>query len=149
METNDTPIDADELLAALNELLEAERAGVRVALAGRKAASTETMDAFMTRLRDDEARWCAMLAGQIERLGGSASSKCGAFYDKVMALDGTVERLSLLNRGQGWVVRRLEALIPRIADEALRADLREMADSHVENIAATDQVILEIGSGAR
>src|SRR3546814_12404296 len=84
----------DELLAALNDLLEAERAGVKVALAGRKAAETETMGAFMTGLRDDEARWCAMLAGQIKRLGGSPSGACGAFYDKVMALDEPVERLA-------------------------------------------------------
>ncbi len=146
METNDAPMDSDELLAALNELLEAERAGVRVALAGRKTAATETMGAFMTRLRDDEARWCAMLAGQIDRLGGSASSQCGAFYDKVMALDEPVERLALLNRGQGWVVRKLEALIPRVEDEALRADLREMADSHVENIAAADDLVLDMRS---
>src|SRR3546814_7896767 len=89
----------------------------------------------MTGLRDDEARWCAMLAGQIKRLGGSPSGACGAFYDKVMALDEPVERLALLNRGQGWVVRKLDAMIPRVKDEVLRADLREMADSHVENIA--------------
>lgn len=145
METND-PVNA-ELMAALNELLEAERAGVKVALAGHKAASTETMGAFMTRLRDDEARWCAMLARQIERLGGSASSRCGAFYDKVMALDDPVERLALLNRGQGWVARKLDALIPHVEDEALRADLRAMADSHVENIAATDVLIVEMRNG--
>lgn len=148
METNDALMSPDELLAALNELLEAERAGVKVALAGRRTASTETMGAFMTGLRDDEARWCAMLAGQIKRLGGSPSGACGAFYDKVMALDEPVERLALLNRGQGWVVRKLDAMIPRVKDETLRADLREMADSHVENIAETDQLILEMRSGA-
>ncbi len=125
---------ADELIAALNELLEAERAGARVALASAKAATDPAHAALMKAVRADEARWCAMLSAEIRRLGGTPSRRCGAFYGKAMAIADPAERLAFLNRGQSWVVRRLEALRPRVRDDALHARLREMTDSHVENI---------------
>ena len=51
----------DELLAALNELLEAERAGARVALASAKDPPSSDYARLMQNVRADEARWCAML----------------------------------------------------------------------------------------
>ena len=39
-----------------------------------------------------------------------------------------LERLAFLNRGQAWVVRKLEKLLPRVCDDTLYADLKEMAD---------------------
>src|SRR3546814_20431687 len=141
LETDEALMSPPEWLAWLNDWIDAGRAGVKAALAGRKAAETEAMGSFITGLRDDEARWCAMLAGQIKRLGGSPSGACGAFYDKVMALDEPVERLALLNRGPGWVGRKPDAVIPRRTAEVLRADLRELADSTDANIAETAQHI--------
>jgi hypothetical protein len=35
-------------------------------------------------------------------------------------------RLAFLNRGQGWVVRKLEALLATVRDETLHAELTEM-----------------------
>jgi hypothetical protein len=128
----------DEILAALNELLEAERAGARLALASGK---TEALTPLMRTVHADEARWCAMLTREIKRLGGAPSRRVGGFYQKAMAIADPVDRLAFLNRGQGWVVRRLDALTPRIRDEALHTALREMAASHVANIALTDTQI--------
>jgi nitronate monooxygenase len=49
------------------------------------------------------------------------------------------ERIIFLNRGQGWVVRKLREILPRIRDNHLQADLNEMLRSHEANIAhATD-----------
>lgn len=124
----------DEILAALNELLEAERAGARVALASARSEVDFTYRDLMLAVRSDEARWCAMLSGQIKRLGGTPSRKTGGFYAKALAIPGALDRLAFLNRGQGWVVRKLEALTPRIRDDVLHADLREMLDSHRTNI---------------
>jgi NAD(P)H-dependent flavin oxidoreductase YrpB (nitropropane dioxygenase family) len=39
-----------------------------------------------------------------------------------------------LNRGQGWVVRKLKALLPTIRDEAIHADLAAMLVSNETNI---------------
>src|SRR5690606_8220816 len=98
--------DPEELVGALAELLEAERAGVRVG--ARLVAMAEEPDqlALARTIRDDESRWCRMLVGALRRLGARPSAKVGDFYDKVMATKGVQDRLALLNRGQGWVVRK-------------------------------------------
>lgn len=130
--------EADEIVAELNTLLEAERAGTRVARATRRNEGGAQLDGFMSGIEKDEAHWCAMLTEQIVRLGGTPSEVCGAFYEKAMAIADVKERLTFLNRGQSWVVRKIEALTPKIRDDSLHADLRVMADSHRANIAATD-----------
>jgi hypothetical protein len=135
------PAGGAEIAVALNELLEAERAGARVALASRDTAANTAQAALLRSVHADEARWCAMLAQQIERLGAIPSERCGAFYEKAMAIADPVERLHFLNRGQAWVVRRLEALVPRVQDAALQAALAEMLASHRANIDRTTGVL--------
>lgn len=124
----------EEILAALNELLEAERAGAKVALASGKAMDADAYILLMRSLRTDEARWCAMLSRQIGRLGGMASRRTGAFHGKAMAIGDPLERLAFLNRGQAWVVRKLENLTPRVRDDSLHDDLKEMLKGHRINI---------------
>jgi len=126
----------DEVLALLQELLEGERAGARAlgAMSGDAAAAS-----LRTVLRDiamDEARCCAMLTRHIVRLGGTPSRRTGAFYDKLMGVGDPARRLDLLNRGQGWVVRKLKDSLGRIHDDALHRDLMEMLDIHERNIAS-------------
>ncbi|MEO3429328.1 5-formyltetrahydrofolate cyclo-ligase [Pelagibius sp. CAU 1746] len=131
----------EETLSLLNELLEGERAGARVlAEMGREAREA----AERATLRDvamDEARFCAMLSRHVRRLGGSPSAAVGAFHGKVLALDAPAERLTLLNRGQGWVVRKLEEACARIADDELLHDLREMQRVHAHNIARCEELV--------
>ena len=94
--------------------------------------------AARTALREvgiDEARFCAMLTRHVERLGGTPSKATGAFVDKALAVSGDAPRLDFLNRGQGWVVKRLNEMLPKIADAALHADLANMLDVHERNIA--------------
>lgn len=131
----------DELVTRLNELLEAERAGARVAIASGEGLSDADHAALLKTVRDDELRWCAMLFQQVKRLGGEASLKCGAFYAKAMAIEDPADRLRFLNRGQAWVARKLEELLPRVRDDALHADLREMLDNHKLNISRTDEFL--------
>ncbi|MBV8238746.1 MAG: hypothetical protein JO221_08250 [Sphingomonas sp.] len=128
----------DEIVAALNELLEAERAGARVALAGARDADTDDLAALMRAVRADEARWCAMLRRQLRRLGAPPSRKIGLFYGKAIAIAPPLDRLTFLNLGQSWVVRRLEALMPRVRDDDLHADLRAMLDNLRENVARAE-----------
>jgi len=54
----------DEVAAALDELLEAERSGARVALDSMKDAGNPAMSRLIRTIHGDEARWCAMLASQ-------------------------------------------------------------------------------------
>lgn len=133
----------DELLAALNELLEAERAGTRVALASVKTTATASYAALMRKVRADEAHWCAMLSRQIRRLGGTPSRTTGAFHGMAMAIADPFERLAFLNRGQAWVVRKLDALTPRVRDDDLHRDLRDMAEKHRANIDLAEDFLKE------
>ena len=130
---NDLPLE-DEILASLNMLLEAERAGARVTLETARQSSHPAIVDLMQHIQQDEARWCAMLLHRIRELGGTASPRIGAFYDKAMAIDDIAERITFLNRGQGWVVRTLRELIPKVQDASLSADLNHMLSSHVANI---------------
>jgi hypothetical protein len=124
----------DEVLALLNELLEAERAGAKVVGRLGETATDRTIATTLRAVAKDEARFCAMLRRHVARLGGTPSRKTGLFHDKVMALDGIGPRIALLNRGQGWVARKLREALPRIHDDALRRDLQEMLAVHERNI---------------
>ena len=103
----------DELIAVLNELHEAERTGARVTLESARAAGGGPIAELMRTVQRDEARWCAMLARHLEALGAEPSSKIGAFYGKAMAITDLKERITFLNRGQGWVVRKLREILAR------------------------------------
>lgn len=128
-----------EIAAFLNVLLEAERAGAK----GTRAMLTEVPvgapgAGLLAVVATDEARFCAMLAGHVTRLGGTPTRATGAFYEKLMASPAGAARFQFLNRGQGWVARKLREALPKIRDDGLRRDLREMLDVHERNIAACD-----------
>ncbi len=133
--TADTvPLEGAALLELLNTLVEAERAGARGVEGMSREAATPTVRVALHDVATDEARFCAMLMRHVTRLGGVPSPVTGAFLDKLRALERVDERLDLLNRGQGWVARRLATALPRIVDPALRGDLREMLEVHEYNI---------------
>jgi hypothetical protein len=125
----------EELTVFLNALLEAERAGARVTLESAREAGTGPIAELMLSIQRDEARWCAMLSRHLKALGEVPSPAMGAFHGKAMAIADMGERLVFLNRGQGWVVRKLRETIKRVRDDGLSADLTEMLVSHEANIA--------------
>jgi hypothetical protein len=130
-----------ELAAFLNELLEAERAGTGVALRSGPAAAGTKFSDLLRDVHHDEARWCAMLLKQLKALGVPASTKVGAFQEKALAIEGLPERLAFLNRGQGWVVKKLREMLPKVRDDNLHRDLTEMLQSHEVNIARTNEAL--------
>ena len=123
------------LLDLLGQLLEGERAGARGVGIMSRQAQNALARAELTDIARDEARFCAMLTRHITRLGGMPSTATGAFYDKLMAIEDPAQRLDFLDRGQGWVVRKLREALPGIADEPLRADLADMLETHERNLA--------------
>ncbi len=135
-----SPTDRPALLAALNELLEAERAGARIAR--ETAASLPQADPWLLRVADiqrDELRWCRMLMGLIQGMGATPSALTGDFHGKVMALNDFTERMRLLNRGQAWVVRRLDALLDQDLPVEVRAELQAMKNAHQVQITRVEQ----------
>lgn len=130
----------DELLALLNQLLEGERAGARAA-AACGAASDEPARTAFREIAKDEAWFCAMLSRHIMALGATPSTATGAFLGKLLAIDGTRERLAFLNRGQAWVVRKLREALPRVRDDLLHEELEDMLALHETNIERCELVL--------
>ncbi len=134
------PIAKDELLTLLNELLEAERAGVKVSAAYRDDSSVGAARSLLGVVHAAEARSCALLSKAIQRLGGDPSSRTGDFAERALVVEGGSERLAFLNRGQRWVIRRLEAPIPRVEDSEVANWLGEMLALHIQNVLACEEV---------
>lgn len=124
------------MIDRMQELLEAERAGVKCLVPLADEAREGEKKDLLVRLRNDEGRFCAGLVRLIEARGAVPHQRVGAFAEKVLALPTEAERLALLAKGQAWVVRRIDE-IPAdemTADEkAFFADMRE---AHVVNIEA-------------
>ena len=133
--------EREALIARLNELLEAERAGARVTRDTAREAGSGPMAQLMRDIEHDEARWCAMLFRHVNALGGKPSAKLGAFHGKAMAIADLPERTRFLNRGQGWVVRKLRELLPSVTDTDMRDDLVEMLEAHEANIARAEAAL--------
>jgi len=74
-----------------------------------------------------------------------ATTKIGAFQEKALAIEGLPERMAFLNRGQGWVVKKLREMLPKVRDDSLHRDLAEMLQSHEVNIARTNEVLQAAG----
>lgn len=123
----------EELIGELQVLLEAERAGARVAressieAAERDTARVEGLEALL----DDEVHCCKVLLECLERLGATPSQKIGDFYDKCMAIDDLEARLALVDKGQRWVLRKVEAILPRLQDAGMIAAMKDVRDRHV------------------
>ncbi len=134
----------DELIDLLNRLLEAERSGVRAVSGMLKPLPEGELRQGLKKAKGDEARYVAGLHTILKQLGVVPSKKVGDFADKLMALDGIVEQLRFLNRGQGWVARKVEALLPTLTDRAVRDFFSEMLDTHRKNIAWAEKMIKQI-----
>lgn len=131
-------VPRDELVAFLNTLLEAERAGARICQRTAheaRDAGNEALAGLMAAVRDDEAHWCAVLSRAIRILDAEPSTVTGAFYEKAAAIADLPERVKFINRGQGWVVRELRKTLPRIRDDALHVQMKAMLVGHEANIA--------------
>lgn len=123
-----------EIIDRLNELLEAERAGVELARELAPVVPKAYAEGELKKFREDEAWACAGLHRAILKYGGTPSERTGDFAEKVMALPTEGERLKLLARGQMWVVKRLDALLEMGLDPETATFLQEMREQHLENI---------------
>jgi uncharacterized protein DUF6306 len=127
----------------LNTLGEAERAGGRVLHELTQLAGSLELRELLKKAGHDEGYWAGELAAHVRRLGGNASNQTGDFVDKVRAVENFRAKLELLNRGQRWVIRKIDESLPSLGDEPLRAFLRLMAKGHQINIGALEDALKE------
>ncbi len=130
-----------QLEGFLNLLGEAERAGGRVLhdLAGL-AHSLELRE-MLKKVGHDEGYYAGELAAHVRRLGGSPSTQAGDFVEKVRAVGDFRGKVELLNRGQRWVIRKIEENVATAGDAPLKAFLVVMADGHRVNIGALEEAL--------
>jgi hypothetical protein len=62
----------------------------------------------------------------------------------VLALPALPDSVRLLNRGQRWVVERVDGLLARDLDEDTRAFLAEMRAVHLRNVRRCEELLLEL-----
>jgi len=130
-------MSAEEVIGLLNSLLEAERAGAKVLAAFLDDYQPDTPAwRQLATVQRDEAKNCAILANLIRRLGGAPSTATGDFLGKALAVEGRAARLQFLNRGQGWVARKIAEALPNVKEDFVRSALSAMHESHLLNIEA-------------
>jgi hypothetical protein len=125
----------------LNTLSEAERAGGRVLHELIPLARSAELRELLKKVSHDEGYYAGELTAHVRRLGGQPSNKTGDFVDKVRAVPIFKDKLELLNRGQRWVMRKIEETLPSIADAELHGFLAVMKDGHRTNIRALEETL--------
>src|SRR5579885_176430 len=104
----------------LNTLGEAERAGGRVLHELTELASSLELKEMLRKVAHDEGYYAGELSHHVRRLGGTASNKTGDFVEKVRAVGDFRAKLELLNRGQRWVIRKIEENLATVGHPELR-----------------------------
>ena len=119
------------LEAALNLLLESERAGVIALSRLIDDVEQDELKKFLRGSRAMEQRNAEELETLIRDNGGAASTKTGPFAGKVAALESIRERLNLLSRGQEWAARKTEVALALAPEPSPIHDyLTAMANRH-------------------
>lgn len=126
-------IARDRLIEALEELLSAERAGAQVAHASLEEAQSDLQRTVLKQVHRGEADSCKRLRDCLLLLGAEPGHERGAFYEKCMAIPNLGERLALVDRGQKWVIRKLEALLEEVSHPQLRQELEAVLRTHEIN----------------
>jgi nitronate monooxygenase len=125
----------------LNALGEAERAGGRVLHEAAPLADSAELRELLNKVGHDEGYYAGELSAHVRRLGGQPSNKTGDFVEKVRAVGPLRDKLQLLNRGQRWVIRKIQEMLPTVTDRELREFLVAMEEGHESNIRAVDEAL--------
>ncbi len=143
-----TELSTEDLIKLLNTLLEAERAGAKT-IAAFLDDYPQPSRAWnqLHQVQRDEAENCALLIAAICSLEGEPSHATGDFLDKALAIRGRAARLAFLNRGQGWVERKIRESLPHITNEPIHKMLCDMLISHIVNIEICDDLLRFINDG--
>jgi nitronate monooxygenase len=118
----------------MQELLEAERAGVKCLDVMADHAVDMGKKELFSLFRNDEGKFCAGLFRLLQAHGAAPTTNVGAFADKVIALPTEAEQVVLLIKGQGWVVRKIDEIPPTELGAEEKAFFADMREVHVVNI---------------
>ena len=137
----------EQLAVLLNELLESERAAVRVASETFSTSPEFQLRHVVSSIRLKGARRCSVLSTAVRSLDAAPSRRTSSLYDEALAVCDVKDRLKFLNRSQEWITRKLQTLIPTISDPKIKHDLtmllcsREVDTQHGDNHAASIDIV--------
>jgi nitronate monooxygenase len=126
-----------------NALIGAERAGGLTLAELVGLAESAELRELLRKVAHDEGYWARELTKIVKRAGGTPTLAIGDFASKVRAIPDLSGKIALLNRGQLWVVQKIDEHLPNVADPAVRGLLQAMAAAHRANIGLVDQAIAE------
>jgi len=132
-----------EVLDLLYALLHAERAGARVCALSLRDAPTKAHQKLLRTVQRDEAKSCSGLIESLSVLAAEPDDTVGDFVEKCLAIDDFHERLKFLNRGQGWVARKITEALPRIRQQSIKRQLDEMLEDHRRNISIVNDFLVD------
>ena len=136
----------NDVIQALNDLLEAERAGVEALVDLTRMSADIVERETLQRIGGDEAWACASLRAQIEALGGMPSRRIAPLLAQMRARDYFAARLRLFAQQQHVMLENLKALLEsqQLPPEA-RELLVELDRVHAPNIAWCEQRAAALG----
>jgi hypothetical protein len=123
-------LDRNETLALLHALLQARRTGVATACALSKTLRDPAVTAFLTVVAQEEARFGLLLGRHIACLGAGPAKEDDGPFGAISAAEAGHISLAGLAKDQAEAGRRLREALPRIHDDSLHGDLRDMAVAH-------------------
>jgi hypothetical protein len=124
---------AEEMIAALNALLEAVRSGALALRAMIAELPRGYLRNEFEKVRRDESISCVGLIATIKRLGGTPRRRRSEFTTRVIGQEDLSARLWLLSRAQMWVLHGLGPLLEGELDDESADFLREMRTVHERN----------------
>ena len=137
----------EELIAFLNRMLEAERAGAKALLQfleeyPRHGEAWKTL----RQVQSDETHNCVLIGELLKHRGAPYSHATGEFLGKALAVQGRRARLEFLVRGLRWAVRECDQALPRMQDPAARKVFEDMRALHLRSIQATEGIARSLPS---
>lgn len=123
-----------EVIAALNALLEDERASVEMAVALASGATEYLEREALSAMGGEDTAACCALRERMERLEAPVTRRINGIVFSVVGLDRYDERLRAFARHQGTVTGRIEALLATTLDREIRRILEEARDAHARHV---------------
>lgn len=130
-----------EAAALILPLLHAERAGAQLCAKLHRDAPSELYRDMLKDIGADEKKSCRGLINSLHELGEAPDDHVGDFVEKCLAIEGFIEQLKFLNKGQQWVIRKIKTLLPRIQQASIHAQLKEMLDDHQHNVDSLNTLL--------
>lgn len=123
----DGPLSDSELNGLLNLLIEATRAGAKVAAVFACRAQCQEKRGMYLDIQADASKTIQSLARILKARGVEPSAATNGFFDRAMDLPEKADRVAFFVRGQAWLVAALREALPHIADEEIVQVFRECA----------------------